>query len=266
MKRRLGNLERQLFAYGQLRKLGELRTGDLVAPLAISAKQERELYSRLSRSGLIAQVRRGLYLIPPELPFGGTWTPDEALALNTLMADRGGRYQVCGPNAFNRYGLSEQVPNRVYVYNNRLSGERTIGAILLTLIKVADTRLGATQTFKTRRGLELVYSSRVRTLVDAVYDWSRFNSLPRGYLWIRNELATRRVSASDLVSTTLRYGDRGTIRRIGALLERSSVDPKLLRKLQRALPRSTATIPWIPGKPKRGTLNRRWGLIMNDEI
>ena len=33
----------------------------------------------------------------------------------------------CGPNAFNRYGWDDQVPNRVYAYNNRVSGERRIG-------------------------------------------------------------------------------------------------------------------------------------------
>lgn len=43
MKRRLGNLERQLLAYAQLRKVGELRTGDLTRPLSINPKQEREL-------------------------------------------------------------------------------------------------------------------------------------------------------------------------------------------------------------------------------
>src|SRR3989304_659758 len=120
MKRRLGNLERQLLAWAQLRKNRELRTGDLLEPLGITPKQERELYSRLARAGLIAQVRRGLYLVPRELPLGGAWTPDEALALNTLMADRGGRYQICGPNAFNRNGLRAQVPNRVYAYTNIL--------------------------------------------------------------------------------------------------------------------------------------------------
>ena len=218
MKRRLGNLERQLLAYAQLRKVRELRTGDLTRPLGITAKQERELYSRLARAGLIAQVRRGLYLIPRELPLGGAWTPDEALALNTLMADRGGRYQICGPNAFNRYGFSDQVPNRVYAYNNRLSGERTIGAISLTLIKVADARLGDTEESTTREGLIVAYSSRVRTLVDAVYDWARFGSLPRGYVWITRELAERRVTPAALVAATLRYGDVGTIRRMGALL------------------------------------------------
>ena len=75
MKRRLGNLERQLIAYAQLRKARELRTGDLTGPLGITAKQERELYSRLARAGLLAQVRRGLYLVPRELPLGGAWTP-----------------------------------------------------------------------------------------------------------------------------------------------------------------------------------------------
>jgi hypothetical protein len=57
------------------------------------------------------------------------------------MEDQDGRYQICGPNAFNRYGFDEQVPTRVYAYNNRLSRERTIGSVALTLIKVTDNRL-----------------------------------------------------------------------------------------------------------------------------
>lgn len=211
-------------------------------------------------------MRRGLYLVPRELPLGGSWTPDETLALNTLMNDRAGRYQICGPNAFNRHGFSEQVPNRVYAYNNKLSGERTVGAVALTLIRVADARLGDTEEFTTREGLIAVYSSRVRTLLDAVYDWSRFDGLPRGFGWIVRELAERRVSAAALVATTLRYGDLGTIRRIGVLLEQNRVDARLLRKLKDALPESTGTIAWIPTRPKRGRLSRRWGVIVNGEI
>lgn len=266
MKRRLGNLERQLLAYAQLRKLRELRTGELIRPLGISAKQERELYSRLSRAGLIAQVRRGLYLVPSTLPLAGAWTPDEALALDALMTDRGGRYQICGANAFHRYGYSEQVPNRMYAYNNRLSGERTVGAVALTLIKVADARLGDTEESVSREGIALVYSSRVRTLVDAVYDWSRFASLPRGYRWILDDLAARRITAAKLVATALRYGDLGTVRRLGVLLEMQRMSARLLRRLEDSLPATTGTIPWIPGRPKKGTVSRRWGVVVNGEI
>jgi predicted transcriptional regulator of viral defense system len=262
--KQLGPLETKLFAYTQMRRAEVLRTRDLIGPLQISAKQEGELFSRLSRAGLIAQVRRGLYLVPSRLPLGGKWSPDEILALNTLMEDQDGRYQICGPNAFNRYGFDEQVPTRVYAYNNRLSREGTIGSVALTLIKVTDNRLGSTEKVKTAEGLTAVYSSRVRTLVDAVYDWSRFNSLPRAYGWIRQELGTKRVDPGELIKVTLRYGDKGTIRRMGALLEREGIKELLLTKLEKAVPPSTSFIPWIPTKPKRGTSNRRWGVVLND--
>ena len=129
---------------------------------------------------------------------------------------------------------------------------------------MADSRLGGTEEVKTTEGQTAVYSSRVRTLLDAVYDWSRFNSLPRGYRWIRGELAAQRVSAAELVKVTLRYGDTGTIRRMGVLLERQGVNETLLRRLERALKPTTSLIPWIPTKPKRGTVNRRWGVVFND--
>ncbi len=128
MKRKRGNLERPLFAYARLRNLRELRTGDLTSPLQISRKQERELLNRLAKAGMIARVRRGLYLVPPRLPLGGTWSPDEILALNSLIDDREGKYRICGPNAFQRYGLIDQVPIWVYAYNNRISGQRWNGA------------------------------------------------------------------------------------------------------------------------------------------
>ena len=62
-----------------------------------------------------------------------------------------------------------------------LSGDRRIGQVALTLIKVADDRLGNTEEVQTAEEFTAIYSSRVRTLVDAVYDWTRFNSLPRAY-------------------------------------------------------------------------------------
>ena len=144
MRRGLGRIETMLFAYAQLRRKATVHTGELRKPLQLSEKQERKLLSRLAKAGLIARVWRGLYLVPSKLPLGGKWSPDEALVLNTLMESQRGRYQICGPNAFNRYGFDEQIPTRVYAYNNRVSGERKIGSVALTLIKVSDERLGCT--------------------------------------------------------------------------------------------------------------------------
>jgi predicted transcriptional regulator of viral defense system len=265
MKRSLGNLERQLFAYVQMRNIKTLKTGDLCAALGISPVQERKLYSRLAQAGMIAQVRRGLYLIPQRLPLGGKWTPDEILALNTLLNDKNGRYQICGPSAFNRYGFDEQIPVRVFAYNNRLSGDDTVGSIALTLIKVADERLGDVDQVKTADGEIGFYSSRPRALLDAVYDWSRFNSLPRAYRWIQNELASKCVLPKELVEVTLKYGDVGTIRRMGYFLEKIGIQDRLLSRLRRRLKPTTAFIRLNPNQPKRGTVDYPWGILDNED-
>jgi predicted transcriptional regulator of viral defense system len=264
MKTKLGQLEARLLAYTQMRNLRTVRTGDLTGPLRISRKQERELLSRMARGGVIVQVRRGLYLVPERLPLGGAWSPGAALVLDALLAGSGGRYQVSGPNAFHRYGFDEQVPSRVYAYNNRLSGERTVGAVALMLIKVDDRRLGGTEQVRTPEGFPMIYSSRARTLMDAVYDWSRFGSLPRAYLWISEDLRAGRIGAEDLVETTLRYGNQGTARRVGALLERVGTDEPLLKRLERVLRSAKSLIPWIPDLPRRGVVSRRWGVVFNE--
>ncbi len=259
----LGELEMQLLAYAQMRRKQVLRSEEVSQALGVSATQTRELLSRLARRRLIARVRRGLYLLPKHIPPGGCWTPGEFLALATLMEDRNATYQICGLAAFHRYGWVDQVPNRLDVYNSAISGRRTIGSVSLQLIKVDAGRLGDTETISTPDSVDAVYSSRARSLVDAVYDWSRFGSLPRAYDWIRVELAADPAIARQIVSAVFKYGNTGTLRRLGKLLESEGVSDRLLRKLEKALPATTALIPWCPTRPKHGAIDRRWGVVFN---
>jgi predicted transcriptional regulator of viral defense system len=191
------------------------------------------------------------------------------------MEDRGARFQICGPNAFHRYDWDEQVPNRLYAYNNRISGDRWVGQVELTLIHVTDGRLGDTETVTTPEKIRLIYSSRARSLVDAVYDWSRFNSLPRAFGWIRNDLTNARISTADLVEAVLKFSNQATIRRIGYLLAELSerqqnmarlIPARLIMRLEGALRPTSSTIPWIPTTAKRGQVAKRWGLVVNGAI
>jgi predicted transcriptional regulator of viral defense system len=259
----LTELERRFFGYTQSRNQGTVRTGEIAQRLNLTIPQERKLLSRLSQRDLIARVRRGLYLVPPQMPVGGSWSPSEALALKTTFEDLGGRYQISGPNAFSRYGWDEQVPNQTFVYNNRVSGRRSIGAVQLSLVKVADERLGATDIVMTPEGIPVIYASRARALMDAVYDWSRFGSLPRAYDWIRVELKNDSRLAPELVAVSLRYGNQATLRRLGQLLEDAKVSESLLRKIKKALRPTTSLIPWIPTLPKRGKASTNWKVVVN---
>ena len=65
-------------------------------------------------------------------------------------------------------------------------------------------------------------------MVDAVYDWSRFNSLPQGYDWIRAELARDPAVASEMARVALRHGNVSTLRRLARLLECEGAEPVVL--------------------------------------
>jgi predicted transcriptional regulator of viral defense system len=186
-----------------------------------------------------------------------------ALILQKLMEEEQGKYQICGPLAFNFYGLDDQIPSVTYLYNNRISGKRSIGSLAFQFIKVADERLGAINAVRTREDLYFIYSSKARTLMDAVYDWSRFNSLPRGYDWIKRQIKNEPELASKIIEVTAKYGNMATIRRIGYLLDTLIRNPRMMNRLQRQLSTSSSLIPWIPGRSTKGTINRKWGIIAN---
>jgi len=259
----LGSLSSRFFSYVQLKKLDIVRTGEITPILDISASQERDLFRRLSDSGWILRLKRGLYLVPPRIPAGGKYSPGTALILQKLMEEEKGRYQICGPPAFNFYGFDDQIPSVTYLYNNRISGKRSIGSLAFQFIKVADERLGAINAVRTREDIEMIYSSRARTLMDAVYDWYRFNSLPRGYEWIKEEVKNEPKFASEFIDVTAKYGNVATIRRIGYLLDTLGLNPKMMNRLRRQLSTSSSLIPWIPGRSAQGTINRKWGIIIN---
>jgi predicted transcriptional regulator of viral defense system len=174
------------------------------------------------------------------------------------------QYQITGPSAFNRYGFDDQVPNRIFVYNNRLSGSRQIGSTQYVFIRISDKRLGEVEKVRTPDGEELYYSSRSRALVDALYDWSRFNGIPRGLSWTRQELQKGSVSAAGLAQIAVRFGNQSTLRRLGWLLERADALPVVLNVVKKALNKSSSLIPLIPLKQGKGPTDKIWGVIDNE--
>jgi predicted transcriptional regulator of viral defense system len=264
-KTALGPLEVQFFAFTQMRKKVLVRTGELTGALGISPKQERELLSRMARAGLIIRLKRGVYLVPPRVPPGGRFGVDEYLILEKIMEVLKGRYQISGPTAFNYYGFTDQIPNRLYIYNNRIYGERKIGNLQFSFIKTADNRLGGTIAFRTEMGSKGIMVSKTRALLDAVYDWSRFNTIPRSYQWIAKEIREDKNLANDLVKMAVKYGNQGTSRRLGYLLENLGVSRNLIKGLRRTLRASKSLFLWVPTRPASGAINKNWGLIINAE-
>lgn len=259
----LGRLSSQFFAYIQLKNKDIIRTGEIAPALGLTPVQERKLLFRLADAGWIVRLKRGIYLAPPRIPAGGRYGPGAALMLLKLMEEEGADYQICGPTAFYYHGFTGQIPNVTYVYNSRISGSRTIGGLQFQFTKVESQRLGSAQAIRVPEGMSVLYGSKSRTLMDAVYDWSRFNSLPIAYDWIAQGLQKESKLASQLTGDAIQYGNQATKRRVGYLLTTLGVSKRILNRLHLQLNDSKALIPWIPGQPAKGTIDRRWGVIVN---
>ncbi len=261
----MGDVEQRLLSYAQFRGMTVVRTGELRSTLELTTEQERKVLSRLARGGTIVRLKRGVYLVPPHLPLNGVWSPGDALILRELMTASGnGRYQLCGWPVFNRYGFTEQVPARIYAYNNRISGDRIIAGTEFSFIKVPNGRLGATETIQNLDGSELIVPTKARALLDSVFDYARFGTLPEALDWIRTSLTGEEVSPDDLADTTRRFGNQGTIRRIGFMLSGSKVSQTAIRRLRRALSSNASLIRLVPGRPAKGPVDREWGVINNE--
>jgi predicted transcriptional regulator of viral defense system len=149
------------------------------------------------------------------------------------------------------------------VYNNKISGTRSIAERSFVFIKVEERRLGSVEQVNTVSGSALVYSSKLRSLVDAVYDWWRFQSLPRAYRWIQ-ETCTDKNTADELIDLTIRYGNQSTIRRIGFIIERRTGIETNLDKLITSLTSERSLRPLVPGGDARGKTDTKWGIIQNE--
>jgi len=214
-KTKLGKFEMQLLAYAQLRQKEFITSGEMATALGTSAEQEWKLLNRMATSGLVIRLKRGVYLVPSRMPAGGRWTVSGCYILAKLREVLKGQYQISGPSAFNFHGFDDQIPNRSYVYNDRIFGEKKIGGSDFVFMKTDAKRLGSTKSMKTPDGIEAIMVTRSRALVDAVYDWSRYNALPGAYGWISDSLKKEPSLTQQLIADTLQYGNKGTVRRIG---------------------------------------------------
>ncbi len=264
---RMTPLETKVLAWSQLSKQRIIRTGELITTLGINPQQEEKLLIKMNKSGIIIRLNKGVYLLPGTIPTA-PWSASEYFLLSILMEEVDAKYQVTGLAAFRFHKLSTQIPNQITVYNTKISGLRKIGIVTFNFIKVSSDRIGAyreieVKDFSSTRIINI--GSLARTIVDAVYDYKRFATLPDAYDWIRDKASDEKF-LKELVETTIRFSNVTTCRRIGYFLESIEVNPKLINKIYKTLEETSAFIPILPELVNQGKINRKWGVKINGTI
>ncbi|MBI4405787.1 MAG: hypothetical protein HY537_16635 [Deltaproteobacteria bacterium] len=267
MSNQLGALEARFFSWTQNRSVVTVKTGDLVKILRLTPRQEASLLSRMARKRLIVALKRGLYLIPKTLPAGGVFSPSAYIVIDALMKDvRATGYQISGLTAFNSYGLDTQIPNQLDIYNDKLSGMRTIAGQKYRFIKVLPARLGFTQNYQVRERegeLTIEFSSLPRAVFDAIYDFEKYGTIPKAYGWLKERVQDR-VFIKEFLVVLLKLANVSTLKRVGYVLEKARCKKSVLDAIQRKIPKKLAFISLDPTKKARGKINSKWGVIINE--
>ncbi|MES2614722.1 MAG: hypothetical protein V4591_04835 [Bdellovibrionota bacterium] len=232
--------------------------------LNLQPQQVFRLFSRLLAQGRIQQLQRGLYMLPGRLPPGKQWKPSAYEALIAYMKYLKSYWQITGLAAFALHGFSTQVPQKIFVYNDTISGEKELAENQFYFIKVYKSRLGNVKKVNLLEKNQCIFfSSYYRTIFDAILECSRFGTLPEAFTWLASILPNKKA-LEEIIYCCTHYGNITTTARIGYFLEKIGYNVAPLYKYFQST-NSKAQILFIPGQ-KIGQINKKWNIIENFPI
>ena len=243
---------------------GLVTVSDAAEALGLGREQATTALAKLARSGWVARVRRGLYLVLPlEAVPGPAATVDDPWTLaDALFAP----CYVAGWSAAEHWGLTEQLFRSTFVATAAAIRARSQSVLGLEfhLARVAPARL-ETSTLVWRGQQRIAVSDPAGTIADGL-------ASPRwvgGVRHLAHMLTTYRSSAAwDPPALVARLAaiDSGTaFKRLGYLVETLGIDASVLVDTATAR-RSSGVVRLDPGTPERGRITKRWGLWVNVRI
>lgn len=236
-------------------------TDEIAELLALDRSAVRVGMNRLRKQGLAFSPARGLYgFVPPSyrswrvLP--ADWFVDD------LMRFLGRDYYVSLLTAAARHGAAHQRAQVFQVVTDKPTTDRDIGRVRLRFFKSRDIAQAVKETVTSPTGTMKI-ASKETTISDLVAHPSAAAGLSNIATIIR-EIGP--LNGGDLASLCSGR-PRSHARRLGWLVERYSEGAPDLEALERrAAPDRGTPSRLSPGGPRRGPINKRWGLWVNTEV
>ena len=166
------------------------------------------------------------------------------------------KFYISGPAVFNLYGYSDQVSSWFTVYNNKFSKKLYILQYHLDFMKVVSSRLGAVQKIKSYNDdmggvIWAPCGSPEQILLDAVYDYKKYGTLPKAYDWISKALKNKKINPAKMVAVAVKYGNTISQKRIGWVLDKLISEKRIVKPLQKKASGSSFLTALDPKKQKR---------------
>ena len=122
-------------------------------------KDVQDMIEKLQMKKRLISIKRGVYMIIPLASIDKKWAVDEYRLVDYLLKKD---YYIGLYNAFNLHGFTEQVPNKLFVFNTKYSADKKILHYNLKFFKVKKDKLfGIIKN-------QYPYSDKERTIIDAL--------------------------------------------------------------------------------------------------
>ncbi|MBU2576538.1 MAG: hypothetical protein KKF50_02350 [Nanoarchaeota archaeon] len=204
----------------------------------MQVKDVGDLISKLLFKERLIPIKKGVYAVIPLSSLDKTTKLSNIEIVDYLLRDN---YYIGLFNAYNFHGFTEQIPNKLFIFNTKYSADKKILNYQFKLFKVKKDKLFGI--------LGNQYSDKERTAIDAL----NYPEYLGGLKQVLDQIRKISFNQKILVDYAIRYNSNKVIKLVGLLTESNKLF-KLLEK-KKALNYYTTI-------KKTGTklLNKKWKL------
>ncbi|GBE20282.1 MAG TPA: hypothetical protein ENG87_02085 [Candidatus Pacearchaeota archaeon] len=189
----------------------------LISKYKISKNPKYLIKSMLQKKRLVF-FKRGYYIVVPVSSVDKTVGIDE-FELNEYFLESD-EYYVGLYNAFNLHGFTEQIPNKLFVFNTKYSADKKILHYQYKFFKVKKNKL-----FGILRKYKYPYSDRERTIIDVL----EYPEYLGGLSEVLDRIKEVKYDKTKLIDYAIKYDSIKIIKLVG-LLTNSNKLLSLLKK------------------------------------
>lgn len=208
------------------------------------------ILSRLEKRGIIERVEKGKYIIIPRGAEKGKYTLHEFIIGSLLIEP----YSIAYWSALNFYGLTEQIPNTIFIQtiSRKKKLEIVIFGVKYKIVKIKETKFfGLRKEWIDETQINI--TDKEKTIVDCL-DKPQYSG---GIIEVAKALKNGQINIEKVVNYANKIGNSGVIRRLGYLSEFLGIEVNIS-------PINVRNYLLLdPTMPKNDLKNAKWRLIIN---
>ncbi len=221
----------------------------------LSRESLRVVFTRLEKAGILERIEKGKYLVIPIGAEKGKYTLNEFVIGASLLNTN--NYSISYWSALHHYGLTEQIPNVVFIQTDERKKKTNIKVfgVNYKIIRVnKDKIFGIQKLWFQNKAINI--TDKEKTIIDCLDKPQYCGGLIEVFKALNN-IKDEKYSKEKLIDYALKMNNSGITRRLGYICEYVGININIPK------PKTRNYLYLDPTMPKRGKPNAKWRLIIN---